>query len=72
MENIRFLKVINRIKSCLLNNDSYIAKEYLELEVENLRGQTEKKCENKRYFGKNYCNYCLNMNCDGNKNNKVV
>ena len=72
MENIRFLEVINRIKSCLLNNDSYIAKEYLELEVENLRGQTEKKCENERYVGKNYCNYCLNMNCDGNKNNKVV
>ena len=67
MENIRFLEVINRIKSCLLNNDSYIAKEYLRLEIKNLQELTEKKCENIKYFGTSYCNYCLNENCNENK-----
>lgn len=67
MENIRFLEIIGRIKSCLLNNDKYIAKEYLRLEINNLRGQTEKKCMNKKRFSKSYCNYCLNKNCRANK-----
>ena len=51
MENTRFLEVLNRIRSCLLSDDKYTAKEYLRLEVENLEGKTEKKCENKLYFG---------------------
>ena len=67
MENIRFLGILDRIKSCLLNDDRYIAKEYIWLEINNLKGQTEKKCENKLYFGTNYCNYCLNENCNKNK-----
>lgn len=67
MENTRFLEVLNRIRSCLLSDDRYIAKEYIGLEINNLRGQTEKKCENKRYFGQNYCKYCLNKNCNENK-----
>lgn len=67
MENIRLLDVLNRVRSCLLNDDRYAAKEYIWLEINNLRGQTEKKCENKRYFGKNYCKYCLNVNCNENK-----
>ena len=67
MENTRFLEVLNRIRSCLLNYDRYIAKEYIGLEINNLKGQTEKMCENKQYFGANYCNYCLNVNCNENK-----
>lgn len=72
METIKFLEVLSRIKSCLSNNDRYVTKEYVRLEVDNLRGQTEKKCENKLYFGTTYCNYCLNKNCNNNKNNKIV
>ena len=68
MKNISFLEILNRIKSCLFNDDNYVAKEYLRLELENLQELTEKKCENKRYFGKNYCKYCLNVNCNSNKN----
>lgn len=67
MENIRFLGILDRIKSCLLSDDKYTAKEYLRLEVENLEGKTEKKCENKQRFGTEYCNYCLNVNCNENK-----
>ena len=67
MENTRFLEVLNRIRSCLLSDDKYTAKEYLRLEVENLEGKTEKKCENKLYFGTSYCKYCLNQNCNENK-----
>lgn len=68
MKNISFLEILNRIKSCLLNDDNYVAKEYLRLELENLQELTEKKCENKRYFGKSYCKYCLNENCNDNRN----
>ena len=67
MKNISFLEILNRIKSCLLNDDNYVAKEYLRLELENLQELTEKKCENKRYFGKSYCKYCLNENCNDNR-----
>ena len=67
MENIRLLEVLSRVRSCLLNDDSYIAIEYLRLEIENLQELTEKKCENKQYFGTTYCNYCLNENCNENK-----
>lgn len=67
MENIRFLEVLSRVRSCLLNDDRYIAIEYLRLEVENLQELTEKKCENIKYFGTSYCNYCLNVNCNKNK-----
>lgn len=70
MENIRFLGILDRIKSCLLNNDKYVAKEYIVLEINNLKGQTEKRCINKKRFGTSYCNYCLNENC--NKNKKEV
>ena len=68
MENIRLLEVLSRVRSCLLNDDSYIAIEYLRLEIKNLQELTEKKCENKRYFGKSYCKYCLNENCNDNRN----
>lgn len=67
MENTRFLEVLNRIRSCLLNNDKYVAKEYIGLEINNLKGQTEKRCMNKKRFGKSYCKYCLNKNCNENK-----
>ena len=67
MENTRFLEVLNRIRSCLLNNDKYVAKEYLRLEIDNLKGQTEKRCMNKKRFGKSYCKNCLNANCSENK-----
>lgn len=67
MENIRFLGILDRIRSCLLNKDRYIAKEYIRLEIDNLKGQTEKRCMNKKRFGKSYCKYCLNANCSENK-----
>ena len=67
METISFLDILSRIRSCLLNDDRYIAKEYVELEINNLKGRTEKRCENKQYFGKSYCKYCLNVNCNENK-----
>lgn len=67
METISFLDILSRIRSCLLNDDRYIAKEYIVLEINNLRGKTEKRCMNKKRFGKSYCKYCLNANCSENK-----
>ena len=48
-------------------------KEIPKIEIENLKGITEQRCKNtKYYFYDWYCQYCSNLNCNSNKNNEVV
>lgn len=69
MDENELLKVLERIKQ-LLKNDSLIeAEEYIDLEIENLKGITEQKCKNTMYyFSDFYCKCCENLNCSNNQN----
>lgn len=68
MENLEMLEIIQKIK-LFLNKDSLdLARDTIRLELENLKGITEKRCKNtKYYFYDWYCKYCDNKNCASNK-----
>ena len=67
MEKKDVLEILHRIHGCLSYGKVDIAKEYLELEIENLQGITPKKCKNTIYKF-NYCDKCQNLNCPDNRN----
>lgn len=68
MENLEMLEIIQKIK-LFLNTDSLdLARDTVRLELDNLKGITEKRCKNtKYYFYDWYCKYCDNKNCASNK-----
>lgn len=71
MEEEKILQILNRIKICLNRNDLYIAKEYVQLEIDNITGASEQRCKNtKYYFYDSYCKYCKNENCSKKKEKK--
>ena len=48
-----------------------IAKDLIELEIENLKNNTHQKCKNTKYYYYDWaCQYCSNLNC--NQNKKVI
>ena len=65
------LDILNRIQVVLHKGDLYEAKLYTSIEIDNLKGITEKTCKN-RYEGllDEYCKKCSNYNCNLNKNTK--
>lgn len=67
MENLEMLKILQRIK-LFLNRDSLdLARDTVQLELENLKGITEERCKEHRLYCDNwYCHYCSNTNCSGN------
>ena len=69
MENVQMLEILNRIKICIKRDSLDIAKNLTRLEIENLKGITEKRCKNTIYY---YCDWacknCRNLNCNDNKN----
>lgn len=68
MENLEMLKILQRIKLFLKTDSIDLARETVQLELENLKGITEKRCKNtKYYFYDWYCKYCDNKNCASNK-----
>ena len=69
MEKIKMLEILKRIKNCLEHKALYEAREYTKLEINNLKGITEKECKNSRYYCNDwYCKECRNLNCTGNMN----
>lgn len=69
METKTLLEIINRIKDFIDHNDICEAKEYVELELNNLKGTTQQQCQNTKYhFYPTYCKYCNNINCESNRN----
>lgn len=69
MENEKMIAVLNRIKNCIERGSLDIVKEYVKLEIDNLSGATEERCQNTRYyFYNNFCKYCDNENCQSNIN----
>lgn len=69
MQNENMLEIIKRIQLILELDHLYEAKEYIKIEIENLKGITEKNCKNSRYYCNDwYCKECRNFNCSGNMN----
>lgn len=69
MKELKMLEILNRIKVCIEGDSVDIAKDLTKLELENLKGITEERCKNtKYYFYDCYCKYCNNLNCESNKN----
>ena len=63
------LEILKRIRICLEHRALYEAREYTKLEINNLKGITEKNCKSSRYYCDDwYCNQCKNLNCSGNMN----
>lgn len=70
MENVIMLDILKRIKMFLLEDKIDLARELAELELDNIKGLTEERCKNtKYYFYNSYCKYCSNLNCPSNSNN---
>ena len=70
MNNEKMLEILERIRICLNRNSVDIAKELVNLEIDNLNGNTEVKCKNTKYhFFGSYCKYCSNANCLNNMGN---
>ena len=68
MERLKMVEILNQIEACIERNSLDIAKDLIQLEIENLKGITQKNCSNTRYyFYDSACKYCLNMNCESNK-----
>ena len=69
MEELKMLELLNRIKICIERGSLDIAKDLIELEIENLKGITEQRCKNTRYYYYDWnCIYCSNLNCSSNFN----
>lgn len=69
MEELKMLEILNRIKICIERDSLDIAKDLIELEIENLKGTTEQRCKNTKYYYYDWnCKYCNNLNCSSNQN----
>ena len=68
MENVKVLEMLKRIKACIICEDVDAAKQYVQLEIDNLMGIAQERCKNTRYFFfGGYCKYCSNLNCESNE-----
>lgn len=69
MEEATLLEIINRIKMLLESGHWIEAREYTDLEINNLTSTTAEQCKNTKYhFYPTYCKYCSNVNCKDNQN----
>ena len=67
MDEIKMLEVLKRLRICIERDSLMIAKDLVQLEINNLKGLTEKNCKNTRYYYDN-CKFCSNLNCNQNSN----
>ena len=73
MDNEKIIKILDRIELFIKQDSLDLAKGITKLEIENLKGITEQRCQNTKYYYYDwYCQYCSNFNCNSNKNNEVV
>lgn len=73
MEEIRMLEILNRIEAYVEPDSLDIAKDLTQLEIDNLKGITEQRCKNtKYYYYPTCCKYCSNLNCSSNVNKNVI
>lgn len=63
------LEILKRVQICLERNSLDIAMDYVRLEIDNLKGITEKNCKSSKYYCNDwYCRECRNFNCSGKMN----
>ena len=68
MNKLKMLEILNQIEVCIERNSLDIAKDLIQLEIENLKGIKQKNCSNTRYYFYDWdCKYCQNVNCESNK-----
>lgn len=73
MEELKMLEILVKIKICVERDSLMIAKDLVNLEINNLKGITETTCQNtKYYYYDSNCKFCSNLNCSANKNNKLI
>lgn len=73
MEETKMIKILDILSNLLKTDNLYEAREYLQIEINNLTGETEEKCKNtKYYFYDCFCKYCSNTNCGSNRNKEIV
>ena len=73
MDNEKMRKILDRIELLIKQDSLDLAKGITKLEIENLKGITEQRCKNtKYYFYDFYCKYCHNLNCNSNQNQELV
>ena len=62
------LDILKKIKMFLDDDSLDLARELAQLELDNLKGITEQRCKNTKYYYYDwYCQYCSNLNCSGNR-----
>lgn len=67
MNELKMLEILEQIEVCLKYNAETIAMDFIELQIDNLKGNTEKKCKDTSYYFYDYCTNCSNFNCNENK-----
>lgn len=73
MDNEKMINILKRIELFIKQDSLDLAKDMAQLEIESLKGITEKRCKNtKYYFYDFYCKYCHNLNCNSNQNQELV
>ena len=73
MDNEKMIKILKRIELFIEQDSLDLAKNMTKLEIENLKGITEQRCKNKKYYLYDfYCKYCHNLNCNSNQNQELV
>ena len=73
MEELKMLELLDRIKVCVERGSLDIARDLIQLEIENLKWITEQSCKNTKYYYNDwYCQYCSNFNCNNKKNEDLI
>lgn len=71
MEDVKMLEILSKIKNCIERDSLMVAKDLVKLEINNLKGITEKNCKNTMYYYNN-CEFCSNLNCNANQRNQLI
>ena len=69
MKELKMLEILKQIEVCIKYSSLDITKDLIQLEIGNLEGSAQKNCSNTKYYFYDWaCKYCLNVNCESNKN----
>ena len=69
MEEEQMLDVLYAIKRFLEKDEISYAKDYIDIQLNNIKGLTPERCKDTIYhFYQSYCKYCSNENCPDNQN----
>lgn len=68
MKETVMLNILDKLEWLIVRNRTFEAKKVLRIELDNLKGITQKNCSNARYYFYDWAyKYCQNVNCESNK-----